>query len=187
MEGSNDRDDVQREFRQQLRPPTQAPPTLARTPSPTREFSVDPQPITLTDTHQEPQTSVFNGLKRRTTAQVVPLIDSGHETEFLAEAVDPDTELECIDLAYPVAEGDVQATVRGLANPSGAQGSTFKDIRDAVNSPPSAPHPLAVKALTNATREEHRRVLNLIRLAPTNFDNWPAEKGLLEVLASGNK
>jgi len=190
------------QFLRETKPPILTAKTLEKTPDVTRSFTPEPERVNtnrpVTEHTREAQTTMFSGLQRhttaqsifeqlqrRTTAQSAVLIDNGQDREFLADTIDPDAELACIELAYPITNENAQQLV--LNQPTNVAGLTFKHIREAVNAKTASPHPLAVKALAPATRDEHRRVLELIRLAPTNYDTWSGEKGLLEILAQTKK
>ena len=92
-----------------------------------------------------------------------------------------DEDEEFVLAAYPVTH-EVAEKLHLDRNTVAGHELTFRKIREAVAATAVKMHPVADKALTKGTRDEHRRVLQYVVLAPTNYDSWSAGKALLEMI-----
>ena len=111
---------------------------------------------------------------------ITPLIDNGDTLPGVDGSREEDEEL--VMMAYPVSHLDGEKA--GLnAGVQQCASLRFRDLRRALGAATPTIHPVARKALTDATRNEHARVLGMLARAPNNYDAWPLGRALLEVLS----
>jgi len=161
------------------------PPSTLYEPSPPRpnQSTVAQQSEPVVDTKDQrsavTDVGIFKDLQRRISAKPLNLLDEGDKHEVFA-VEDDEVEEEMVMQAYPVtAEAAVEL---GLATARTTVG-TFSELRKLVLQPKSSPHPLAQRALAATTRDEHERVLEIVRTAPAEYDGTPCATALLELFA----
>jgi len=149
-------------------------------PSPTRPFDQPkPPPQELISTQQEK--AFVQGRRGGTKIAQSELVG---ERQFRAQLepggmLDPEDDEELTLIACPLTEEQLRTAAPLLYDPTAVK--TFGELRKLVSAQATTAHPVALKALTVATRDEHRRVLQGVVLdMPTNYEEWPVGKALLE-------
>jgi len=153
--------------------------TLELTPPPTSPHSTQEE-IVIMEENASDERGATDGLKRGAKGKVEPRFEEERQAAIWEGAV-PDQEDELLLRACPLT--NQEAAEIGISAPTKGYPSRFGDLRRLVMNKPVTMHPVARKALSAATRDEHVRVIRtVIREAPTNYNDWGVGKALLELL-----